>query len=475
MAKLELTFSSENQKAVFETAMSGRYRTMLTQGGSGSGKTYIQNISVLMRALSYDNSQHYLIKTDLKVIRSAFENSVVKFLQRNKIPESKYERRMTGVYYYNTAKSQMTFRNGSKIYLRAVKSRSPKTETDSSLLGMEGETIAIDEATTLNYAWYEFFETRCRSAIGCPPLISMSENPDPRTWSYLRFNKHLNPNTLEPLSKIEIEQSICMRIESWDNALQDPIYLEILKNSGNATRFYFGVATDEIDYNQIYQYQLSKFVMRMFNIYAIDPGFSSPTGAVQIGFGGNYEINVRELCYKRGMGNEDYYDLVQQIIDMHSRYVTQLLALLPYTLRGQVTRFHLTPFIIFDSARTDLIKDVDLHFNYKINEYGKYVALPKRLVECIPANKAGAKELSVKAAKKLKIIVDTDSKFLQNEIRKYYYLENEKLPDGDDHLLDAMLYGMRYILEEVYELNRRTLIYDTIYKHIEEMLKKIVP
>ena len=83
--------------------------------------------------------------------------------------------------------------------------------------------------------------------------------------------------------------------------------------------------------------------------------------------------------------------------------------------------------------------------------------------------------MSVKAAKKLKIIVDPQSKFFLNEIRKYYYLEGERLPDGDDHLLDATLYGMRYILEEVFDKNRRTLIYDPIYKFIEQTLQNIKP
>lgn len=428
-----------------------------------------------MRALQYEDSEHFLIKTDLKVIRSSFEKSVLKLLRQNNVPESKYKRRMTGLYYYDDSKSTLTLRNGSKIYLRAVKSSSPKNETDSDLLGMEGETIYVDEATTLKYDWYEFFETRCRSAVGCPPLLLLTENPDPRAWSYQYFNKRVHPITLEPLPEVQKKKSTCLRIEAWDNVLQDETYLEILKSGGNATRFYFGVASDEIDYNQIYQYEISDFPMRMFNIYAIDPGFSSPTGAVQIGFGGNHQINVRELCYDRGMGNDKYFDLVGKIIEQHQRYLSQLLALLPYATRGQVTRFHLTPFIIVDSARTDLIKDIDIHFNYETTKEGAVVPKRTKVVEVLGANKSGPKELSVKAAKKLKIIVDPQSKFFLNEIRKYYYLEGERLPDGDDHLLDATLYGMRYILEEVFDKNRRTLIYDPIYKFIEQTLQNIKP
>ena len=159
--KLALNFTSDNQRKAFEVALSGVYRTLLIQGGSGSGKTYISHIIALMRALQYEDSEHFLIKTDLKVIRSSFEKSVLKLLRQNNVPESKYKRRMTGLYYYDDSKSTLTLRNGSKIYLRAVKSSSPKNETDSDLLGMEGETIYVDEATTLKYDWYEFFETRC--------------------------------------------------------------------------------------------------------------------------------------------------------------------------------------------------------------------------------------------------------------------------------------------------------------------------
>lgn len=156
-----------------------------------------------MRALQYEDSEHFLIKTDLKVIRSSFEKSVLKLLRQNNVPESKYKRRMTGLYYYDDSKSTLTLRNGSKIYLRAVKSSSPKNETDSDLLGMEGETIYVDEATTLKYDWYEFLETRCRSAVGCPPLLLLTENPDPRAWSYQYFNKRVHPITLEPLPEVQ--------------------------------------------------------------------------------------------------------------------------------------------------------------------------------------------------------------------------------------------------------------------------------
>lgn len=65
-----------------------------------------------------------------------------------------------------------------------------------------------------------------------------------------------------------------MRIEAWNNVLQDKKYLEMLKNSGNALRFYYGQIDLSPDYGQIYQYDVEAFPFRMYNIYALDPRLS---------------------------------------------------------------------------------------------------------------------------------------------------------------------------------------------------------
>lgn len=471
---LKIRYNSVSQQNVCHQIMSGGKRTILVRGGSGSGKTHISMIAIAKRALKYANTEHYLLKTDLKVLKAAFDRSVIKWLEDSGIPASKSRKNNT-TYFYDQVNNELHFANGSTIYLRPIRSPKPYgSRGDAALLGLNAETIYLDESTTIGFEWYEFLETRARSAHGCPPLIILTENPDARAWTSMYFDQQINPKTMEPLTPQQIAASIVMRLEAWENVLQDRQYLDILKHSGNALRFYYGQIDTSPDYGQIYQYRTDLMPMRMYNIYALDPGYQARTGIVQIGFGGDYSVNVRELCYAQGFGHDDFMRECQKIIDKHADYLAQIEMRLKPGQEQFLSPIQVLPHLIVDCARVDLINDIDRRFNYEtIN--GVKLRKPKIIV--IPCRKGEAKYYSIERVKKLAIAIDPLSKFMINEINKYRYdvtkTDDEKVPDGEDDLLDAMLYGLRYVLEDIFESQPRALTFDLTRKQIYEQIKHL--
>lgn len=473
---LSISYSSVAQAKAFQQISSGSKRTLLLRGGSGSGKTYIAMIGVLIRAMEFRNTEHYILKTDLKVLKAGFSKSVIQFLNDSKIPASR-NKKSNSTYFYDESKSELYLANGSVIYLRPIRSPRPSNaKGDSALLGLNAETILIDEATTTHFEWYQFFETRARSSHSCPPLIILTENPDARAWSSHYFDKQIDPITLMPLTEVQKQAMTVMRIEAWENLLQDKQYLEILKNSGNALRFYYGEIDKSPDYGQIYQYLTEPMPMRFFNLYSLDPGYQARTAIVQIGFGGDLTVNIKELCYEQGFGHEDFMTQVQKIIDKHEQYLIEIRKRLLPGQDNYLSDMHYVPHLIVDCARTDLIMDIDKRFNYTtIN--GRLIKSPIPKIKVIPCRKGELKYYSIERVKKLQQIVDSDSKNYLREIGQYRYdttkTDDEKVPDGEDDLLDAALYGMRYIVEDIFDKNRGAVVFDVARQQIYERIKNI--
>lgn len=468
MKEIELIYNSVNQEVVFNEVVYNKVRMLLVQGGSGSGKTFIIMRAIFIRAMMQPNSFHYLFKTDLGVLVAGFERNVIAWLE---------EIGLQPIYRYDKAKHILQLLNGAQIHLKAIKAPTPRQSKDNALLGMEAETIYIDEATSLVYEWWEFFITRCRSSRGYPSLMVASENPAKRTWSNLYFNKHLNPITLEELPPVIKEQTKIARLESWDNKFMEPLFFEMLKNSGDADRFYYGRVTEGVDYDQIYNFEVGEFKQRMFNIYGIDPGYSVPTGIVQVGFGGDYTVNIKQLSYEKGMGIDDFKREVEKIIHLHNLYYERLKNAIPVALRGRLLYLQSTPHIIIDSARTDLINDLDLHFNTDLLPGGGRRRKTANQAEFVACNKTGSKLQSIRIAQKLKQIVDPESKFYLKEIGGYLFQNSAKtdedsVPDGDDHLLDAALYCFRHIIT-TYERSPYTLFYNLDLKAIAKVIEMV--
>lgn len=466
---LDIRFSSDSQEKVFDALADPKYRYFLIRGGAGSGKTFISLRAVAYRAMAFPGSMHYLLKTDKAALKTAFEDSVISWYDEGGFTPSRTRANNRTYFYDRGGTTELHYANGASVFIRPITSPTPEQSSrDAKLHGIHAATLLFDEATAQRYEWFKWADHRVMPQKGCPPVIILTENPDARSWTHLFFDLKVDPETMEPLSQQQIDAQCIMRIEAWENVLNDEATLEIWKNSGNAKRFYYGEVDDSPDYGQIYRYRTAPMPMRMYNIYALDPGYQARTAIVQIGFGGDLVANVRELCYSQGFGNEDFMREVQKIIDLHRSYLTQILASLKPGQDGWLSRMHFIPHLVVDCARVDLIADIDRRFNY--GEKGKQI-------EVIASRKGEAKYYSIERIKKFAIEVDTNSKFLKNEMNHYRYTvtasDDERVPDGQDDLLDAMLYGLRYALEDVYEHTPRALKFDETRKQIYENIKHL--
>lgn len=471
---LNVNFSSKTQSNVFLHIMENAKRTVLLRGGSGGGKTWVALMIVFFRALQNPNTEHYLLKTDKGILKTAFEKIIIGFLQQTDFVESE-NRKKNKTWFYDQQKGELILANGSIIFIRPIRSPHPSNSRgDSALLGMNAETIYLDESTTIGFAWYEFLETRVRSAHRCKPLILMTENPDARSWTHQYFDLKINPQTYEPITEAQFENSEILRIEAWDNKLQDELYLNILKNSGNAERFFYGSVVDLPDFSKIYTYNVDNFVSRFFYIYSIDPGYTAHTGCTMLGFGGDYNVHVHEIAYNQGFTQQDFYNLVQKIIDIHADIYNQITEVL---LPGQILRLRrlqIIPHIIIDCARVDLIDDLNKKFNFvEIN--GRKSKIERAMF--IASLKGEKKYYSLERVKKLSRTISPESKNLLKELSAYRYSNqtDEGIPDGNDDLCDSMLYGQRYILEKVFDKYPNLLIFDKETIQIGQSIKNINP
>ena len=241
-----------------------------------------------------------------------------------------------------------------------------------------------------------------------------------------------------------------------------------------------GIVETELDeanqYSRIYPFEEAPMRMRYFNIYSINPKSMSAAGIVQLGFGGDMTVNVRELCYARGFRANDYIEQVRKIIEMHGGYLDKIMQALRPGQDVNLTQYHLLPHVIISRDRADLMRAIDEAFNYK-TERGRKVKDVKVVV--LPSKEATAQEksIAIEHIKKLTQIVDPASLNYLSEIKKYRYessaSKDERIPVGSDYLLDAALNGMRHILEDVLEKKPYSRDCDMVRKQVYEQIKNI--
>ena len=202
----------------------------------------------------------------------------------------------------------------------------------------------------------------------------------------------------------------------------------------------------------------------------------SAAGIVQLGFGGDMTVSVRELCYARGFRVDDYIEQVRKIIEMHGGYLDKIMQALRPGQDVNLTQYHLLPHVVISRDRVDLMRAIDEAFNYRI-ERGRKVKDVRVVVFPSKEMTAQEKGVAIEHMKKLTQIVDPASLNYLSEIKKYRYesspSKDEKIPVGNDYLLDAALNGMRHILEDVLEKKPHLRDFDTVRKQVYEQIKDI--
>jgi predicted phage terminase large subunit-like protein len=239
-----------------------------------------------------------------------------------------------------------------------------------------------------------------------------------------------------------------------------------------------GIVEREADvatqFNRIYQFKEDMMTMRMYNIYGLNPGAMAPTGIVHVGFGGDYTVNIRELCYARGLGTDDIFVECQKIIDMHTASLKRIMACLKPGQDQHLAPMQLVPHILIDGKNSELIGEIDRQFNYRVR-YGQCVK-DVNLVIVTPRG-GETKEQSIEAIRVLKQVVDPDSVNYVNEASKYRYNTTnsnaERIPVGNDSLLEAARMALSYVVGSVFKSQPRALTFDLTRQQIYDQFKHL--
>jgi hypothetical protein len=217
---------------------------------------------------------------------------------------------------------------------------------------------------------------------------------------------------------------------------------------GDAARFFYSDPSLVFDKNQVFQYEIVEDEFRYNYVYGMDFGQKAYTTLLQVGFGGDLSVTCRELHYKQGMQfdvnkpsddpNDTIFGIVARLIKYHNKLLSAVLGCTPFGLRPLVNKFHLKPHIVIDSARPDIREALQ-------DRFGSNIVV-------ILSDKHEQKTVSTEKIKRLKIKVLKKSRHFIKELNGYRYksvsfANQEKLPDGNDDLIDTYRYVSTYILD----------------------------
>ena len=451
----QLKYVSQDQYRVVNRILRSGAKLLYIHGGSSSGKTYGAGRAAAMAAVENPGIFVRIFKSDLSKTKDLFIPPIYEYLNLVYGKESSAIKNNTS-FVYNANDHAFYLANGSIIHLHVIVPGTHWNDGRNRHHGIGGNLFIFDEISELTFSWcveYFFESNRLRRAPNQKKDLKNKlvylENQSPLFWGYKMFTEKVHPTNLTPLSQIirdskkgttyaDIIEEI--RCETWNNNLITDDELELMKSSGNAARFYYSDGRGVKDHNQIYQYALEEFKMRYNFFYGMDFGTKAHSTIVQVGFGGDYDVNVRQLWYEQGALHGDTMDKVQQIVAHHNKILAAIRATLGYGWDRYLNDYHLRPLIIIDSARSDMRLEI-------LKKFGNFVTV--RL-----SDKWAEKKIGVERVKKLNIKICPKSKNFINEIQNYRYKVNsvdnsQVIPDGNDDLLDAYKYVATEILKEI--------------------------
>lgn len=211
----------------------------LLEGGSRSGKTFIEIYASIARGIKYPATRHLCV-------RKHFNHAKVSLWSQTIPDVFKYAFPTTSVKF-NNSDFRAEFGDGSSLWIAGTDDK----ERIEKILGTEWATIMMNEISEQPYGTYEMLKTRLNPPKGVRPLFLMDQNPAKQShWSYVKFHRLLNPETNSTLPADQVENQGWMKMNPADNAenLNDT-YLTTLQSLSEAKkkRFLYGEYGDDTE------------------------------------------------------------------------------------------------------------------------------------------------------------------------------------------------------------------------------------
>lgn len=206
----------------------------LLYGGSRSGKTFIAQRALVVRALRAE-SRHAALRFRFNHIKESLVYDTFPKVMKLCFPQVPYT--------LNKSDWFATFPNGSEIWFGGL---DDKDRTDK-ILGKEFASMLYEEVSQIAFSSVETSLSRLAQKTTLPLRAYYTENPPTKGhWSFKQFKQLINPANNNPLPDPGNYQSIFMKPE--DNADNvAPEYMDLLRNMSGARRkrFYEGEFADE--------------------------------------------------------------------------------------------------------------------------------------------------------------------------------------------------------------------------------------
>lgn len=209
----------KNDKQYAAIELMKNYVELLLEGGSRSGKTFIEIYAMIVRGLKTP-SRHLAVRKHFNHAKLSLFHQTIPDVFSKAFPGVKYKENKTDWF--------IEFGNGSELWIGGTDDK----ERIEKILGSEWATILLNEISEQSYNTYELFKTRLNPPAGMKPLYLMDQNPPKRShWSFAKFHELKNPETRMPLLEKDISRQTFFRMNPLDNVKNlNEGYIDILES-----------------------------------------------------------------------------------------------------------------------------------------------------------------------------------------------------------------------------------------------------
>jgi phage terminase large subunit-like protein len=191
---------TEKQAAALEVA-AGRATHLMLEGGSRSGKTFLNVRNVVMRALKAARSRHLVVRFRFNHLKASVIADTFPAVMRLCFPSVGFELSRTDWF--------VRFSNGSEIWFSGLDDK----ERTEKILGQEYSTVLLIECSQIPWASVQMVMTRLAQRVmqkieGAEQLLKLRAfydcNPPSKAhWTFRLFHQKVDPETREPLARPE--------------------------------------------------------------------------------------------------------------------------------------------------------------------------------------------------------------------------------------------------------------------------------
>jgi hypothetical protein len=214
-----------------------KYKEVLLEGGSRSGKTLIEIYAILARGFKYKGTKHVAVRKHFNHAKVSLWFQTIPAVFKLAFPGIKYKENKTDWF--------IEFGEGSQLWIGGTDDK----ERIEKILGTEWVTILLNEISEQTYNTYELLKTRLNPPKGVKALFLMDQNPPKKShWSYIKYHLGLNPENKQPLTEENKLRQAYIQMNPFDNKDNlNESYLNMLESLSESKkrRFRDGIYGDD--------------------------------------------------------------------------------------------------------------------------------------------------------------------------------------------------------------------------------------